>query len=161
MFFLTSVAFFSFLLGSCSNTPQDSKKDTGSQQKFILVEKGSQSGIKTEKQQVITSAEEFANIWKENFSLTVPNPAIPEIDFSKKMVIAIWMGEKNRGGFDVDIQSINIEDEFMVIVIKHIQPGKTCISTMSIEQPFLFALIDKYPVEKTIFQIVNEIKECN
>jgi hypothetical protein len=155
------VALLTLVFNTCSPSLKEREKNFGSQKDFIVVENGSQCAIKTEKQLLINSKEEFEKIWNENFSLFIPVPALPEIDFSKKMVIAAWLGEVNKGGYNIDIQSINIEKEIMTITIKHIQPGRTCMSTMAIEQPFLFASTDKFPVEKTKFKTVKEIKECN
>jgi hypothetical protein len=146
-----------FLNNDCSNSQKD--KETGME--YTILEKGSQSSIKSENQKLILSQEQFTEIWKENFAMFIPVPAIPDIDFSQKMVIAAWMGEKNKGGFEIDLRSIHVENELMVITLKYIQPGKNCISTMAMEQPFLFVITGKHPAEKVKFQTENEIRKCN
>lgn len=158
---LSVVIVLDLFLNGCLSNTKEGKGDQTSTTDYVVLEKGFQCAIKVEKHQLITAKEDFENVWKENFSLSFQVPVIPEIDFSKKMVIAAWMGEKNTGGFEIDLQSINIDKEIMVITIKQIQPGKTCITTMAIEHPFIFAVTDKYPVEKTKIQIINKVKECN
>jgi hypothetical protein len=153
--FFTLVALL--LYNECSN-PQ---KDKVTSREFNLLEKGNQSSIIIENQKLIYSQEEFAEIWKENFAMSIPVPDIPAIDFSQKMVVAAWMGEKSKGGFEIDIQSIRKENELMVITLKYIQPGKNCVSTMAMVQPFLFVLTDKHPAEKVKFQTETEIQKCN
>jgi hypothetical protein len=159
--FLTVLTLYSLLFNGCSNTLKEGKKNTGSQRNFEVIEKGTQSAVKTERQLLITSKEEFAKIWEENFSAVYMPPKIPEIDFSKNMIVAAWLGEKNTGGFDIEIQSVTTENNVLVITFRHIQPGKTCMSSMALEYPFLFAVTEKFPVEKSSFHIIKEIRECN
>lgn len=88
-------------------------------------------------------------------------PQKPEVDFSKSWVVAAYLGEMNKGGFDVNVDSVAPDNNLLMITIKQIKPGPNCISSMAIEYPYVFARIDRQKTDKTKFIIVSEIKNCD
>ncbi len=74
-----------------------------------------------------------------------PGFPVPNIDFSKETVVAICMGEKNTGGFSVDVAGIRETKEGVTVMVKEIGPAAGDMVTMAISQPFC---IIKIPVAK-------------
>ena len=54
--------------------------------KFYL--EGTYSGIKESLQKVITTNEEWQQLWKKHVSVIVPQPPVPEVDFENNVVVA-------------------------------------------------------------------------
>src|SRR6059036_1333667 len=63
------------------------------------LDKGLQSGIDSPRQVTIRSREELTKLWKENGQNT-PTSAV---DFSKEMVVGVFMGSRPTAGFAIEI----------------------------------------------------------
>ena len=113
------------------------------------------------KQMLAKSQAEFDAVWREAFESMDMPPKKPSIDFSVNWVIAVFLGEKNKGGYEIDIQAISKTSESIVITIKEIKPGPNCLSSMSIEYPYLLASIPRQPTEKVDFKSVEAIRNCD
>jgi len=56
---------------------------------------------------LISDKETWAEIWRLANGNIEPMPELAEIDFSKQMVLAVFMGRKNSAGYSNEITSIN------------------------------------------------------
>ena len=55
------------------------------------------SGIDTPQQTVARTAAEFEALWKKH----APGQTVPTVDFTKQMVLAVFLGTRPTGGFSV------------------------------------------------------------
>lgn len=127
---------------------------------WVILDKGSQCSVMEPKQILAKSQAEFDAVWREAFESMDMPPAKPSVDFTANWVIAVFMGEKNKGGYEMDIQSISQAHGSTVIEIKEIKPGPNCLSTMSIEYPYLLASMPRQQVEKVDFKSVVVLRDC-
>jgi len=167
MTILLKTAVF-FLLGvflSCSNAGKTNstvlKKTDGSADQWIILNMGTQCSVKQPTQRLITTFNEFSAEWKKVFSGMDIQPDIPQVDFGKSWVVAAFMGEKNKGGFEISMASVQKGADSFVVTIRHITPGPNCMSSMAIEYPYVFAEIAQFPALKAEFKVAEEIKDCN
>lgn len=101
-----------------------SKKPKSGPVEFVPVQIGQHSSIDTSAVFLIDDIENWEKIWQLAQGSIEPTPIIPEIDFSKNTVIAIFMGRKNSAGYSVEISQI-IKDgkNLNVKAINHISGG--------------------------------------
>jgi len=76
---------------------------------------------------------------------------LPDIDFEKRNVIGIFLGDRQTAGFSVEIEKIEESKDFFTIFLKEKQPQKGEIVKAEITQPFLII-----ETKKTIKNIVFE-----
>lgn len=144
--------------GKSGSSPTNVKQDSTEQ--WNIISKGTQCLIDETSNYLIKTTGDFEKEWTRAFDGMDMPPEKPEVDFTKSWVIAGYMGEKSNGGFQMDIDSIINKNDTLIITIKHIQPGVNCISSMAIEYPYMFTVIDKSSAVNTDFIIVTEIKDC-
>ena len=65
-----------------------------------------------------------------------PGFDLPEIDFSKYMAIAFFMGEKSTGGYQIIVDSIVGTKDQVVVYYKEIGPKLGEMVTMAFTQPY-------------------------
>lgn len=106
---------------------------------FKDIAKGSYCSHVKEAAYVIKSTEEFAKVW-EKFGA---NMVTPEIDFSKDMVIAVFAGQFNTGGYSVTIEKITETKNGFTIFIKTTSPPKDSPVTMALSQPYHMVVCPK------------------
>ena len=65
------------------------------------------------------------------------------VDFKKKNVLVLYQGQKNSGGYEIDIESLSNNKESIVVKKKETGPKKGEMATTVITSPYCIALIPK------------------
>jgi len=124
------VALFSVIvLFSCSST-----KSTKSLPFQVLTDSGYR-GKKTESYEIIDNHQDLKRLYD-----TVKDEIVPNVDFAKSRVVALFMGEKNTGGYAIGIESVRQEKGKVIVKIKKSYPDG--MVTMAFTQPYVIAKID-------------------
>lgn len=66
-----------------------------------------------------------------------------KVDFKKKNVLVLYQGQKNSGGYEIDIESVLNENNSIIVKKKEIGPKKGEMATTVITTPYCIALIPK------------------
>lgn len=125
--------------------------------KFETLAKGSYSGYTTPLETAIYHSDKFLNLWKQHTSNMFPPQPAPFVDFGKEMVVAVFMGTMNSGGYGLEITKLEIVGEELRVHYTMTAPGAGCIVTMALTQPhhlIKLALSDKTVVfvpTKTVY----------
>jgi PrcB C-terminal len=69
---------------------------------FTTISQSDQSGVEDARQVVVRTPEEWKALWKEH----APGRPMPAVDFTKSMVIGVFLGSRNTAGFRVTITGI-------------------------------------------------------
>ncbi|MFA5141043.1 MAG: protease complex subunit PrcB family protein [Elusimicrobiota bacterium] len=103
---------------------------------------GSVSGVKQARAIVVRTPTEWKRLWTEHAAgKTAP---LPEVDFSKESVVAVFAGERRSGGYRIAVEVLEDPRTDAVTVLYDVRdpaPGGMTISMMT--QPFLFRKIAK------------------
>lgn len=94
------------------------------------------SGLRTSARLVIRDAVSWETIWKEIHGGVRPMPTLPEVDFSREMMVVAAMGERGTGGYGILLERAT-EDraDGTAISVLSISPGKHCIVTLALTAP--------------------------
>ena len=110
---------------------------------FRSVVRGGFSGISEAKECAITNASEWAKLW----TLHRPNPRVesklPEIDFTKEMVVCVAAGRQRTGGYSVEIVKVQSHEGVIQIFTKRTAPRKGSIVTLALSAPFHFVALPR------------------
>jgi len=106
---------------------------------FKTIERGGQSGIEEPRQVVVRTAPEWEKLWKEH-ALDRP---LPPIDFTRSMVVGVFLGYRPTGGHSVEITGIERKDGDTVVTYRERKPQKTDIVTQVITMPYHLVSLDK------------------
>jgi hypothetical protein len=133
---LFCVTFFSFF--ACSST----KKEMIMDNEFKTIYVSDYGGNESKGHQIISS---YNDLKQEFERLNVPSEVIhnSNIDFKKNVILIAHLGEKNTGGFGIDVEKIELEEETLVIQTKLSVPEKGGYVTMAITNPFCVTIIPK------------------
>lgn len=91
--------------------------------------------------------EEAFEIIKDDVSLkalyqSINNEEVPEIDFSKQRVIAVFLGQRSTGGYSIKIKNVNERDNKIYVEVEKINPKPGENATMAITNPYIIAKIN-------------------
>jgi hypothetical protein len=121
---------------------------------------GRESSIEQPLTVVITSQQEMDALWSKAFKGDW-KPEKRSVDFSKSSIVAIFLGTVSTGGHSVLINSLkgNAADGYKVEA-EHRLPGKSCMSTTAVENPYYMAVTEPAISTKTEFIIKKKEVEC-
>ena len=103
---------------------------------FSTIAAGNYSGISKKKNVIISNQKDFEKIWSECYSIQIPQPKAPQINFEKECVLIAFSGEFSSGGYKVELANINKKRRSMNVDVINTAPGADCNVTSAMTQPF-------------------------
>jgi hypothetical protein len=110
---------------------------------IATIEKGYRSGIRGPLQTVIRNQDEWNAFWKRHSSTDTNSMLAPIIDFSREMVVGIFLGEKSTGGYEVEMVRAERRDSSLYFYYREESPPVGAIVTQALTQPFHLVKITK------------------
>lgn len=102
---------------------------------IVTVVAAQSSGIDAGREEVIRDAEAWARAWREIHARRSPAAPLPEVDFSRQMLLLVALGERPDGCHDVEIAGVEGAGDALRVAVREIVPGPGCICTMALVQP--------------------------
>jgi hypothetical protein len=103
------------------------------------IEHGQISWVDSPRQAVARTPPEWAALWR----LHAPDRPLPAIDFSKDMVVAIFLGSRPSAGYAVDITGVKDANGAVVVQYRETQPPSTVVTAQVITDPYHMVVIGK------------------
>jgi hypothetical protein len=108
--------------------------------KFTTIDRGQQSNIEEARQAVARTAAEWTALWKAHAG-DRPRPAI---DLTKSMVVAVFLGTRPTGGFEVEITGIEKEGSDLVVTWREHRPARGAMLSQILTMPFHLVSTEKH-----------------
>lgn len=122
------------LMTACAAAPGNSAASPSVP--FDVVLNGHHSGVYKQYFTVIRDSNTFASVWRRATARQYPQPAPPAIDFSRSMVIAVFLGERRTGGYNIGIDALTLTPNGLTAVVRETRPGAGCNTTQALTEPF-------------------------
>lgn len=144
LFFLVAITLL-----SCATPPPPPDPELEKHPPFTVIDQGTQSGLTLAKHLVITSAEDWQELWHVH-----SNKPVPKIDFTKEMVIAVFLGEYPTGGYQVEVHSLEKTTTALQVVLTIHSPAADAARSMALSQPFVMIKTARIslPVQFSLYQ---------
>jgi hypothetical protein len=144
-----------------SATPAASSAPTvGVVQPFEILVEGDSGSTYPNRQEVISSDEDWQRYWREiHAHLSAIPPLIP-VGFSSGQVIALSEGLKATGGYNLKITTITSSNKGTVVDVTESVPTVTCTVTQNQTNRYFVARTAKLP-PPVVFRITTEHRRCN
>jgi hypothetical protein len=104
------------------------------------IDKGANSGITVVREVTIRDAAKWADLWKTH----APDKPRPAIDFSKEMVVGVFLGGRMTGGFSVEILSAKNESGVFVVHYRETRPPSDKLTAQVITTPYHLAAVPAF-----------------
>jgi hypothetical protein len=116
---------------------------------FTTIARGSDSGYQSASQiMVIDNSAQWIDLWQQHTSNTEPPPPVPQVDFTRYSVVAVFAGEQPTGGYSVEIVSVETSSsqtqEQLAINVEHRQPSAGDFVTEALTYPYHMIRIAKF-----------------
>ena len=103
------------------------------------VGKGPMSAIDQPRQIAVRSAAEWGALWKENGA----NAPLPAVDFSREMVVGVFLGTRPTAGYGVEIVRAIGTSGALVVEYVETAPSRDTITAQILTAPYHLVAIPK------------------
>ena len=108
---------------------------------FTNVAAGADSAIEDHQEVVVRSAADWKTLWKKH----APDRSMPAVDFTKSMVVGVFLGFRNSAGYRVTITGVDREGDDVVVTWREEAPGPKEIVAQMLTFPYHLVRIDRAP----------------
>jgi hypothetical protein len=108
---------------------------------FTTIAEGQQSGVEDKREVVVRTDEEWKALWKQH----APDKPLPAVDFTKSMVVGVFLGSRNTGGYRATITAVDKESTDVVVTWHESRPSADLIVTQVLTFPYHLVRIDRSP----------------
>jgi len=98
------------------------------------------SGIDTPRQVVARTAAEFETLWRSH----APGRSAPAVDFTKNMVVAVFLGSRPTAGYQVQITEVRREGDALVVHWAEQQPGPGQMAAQVLTAPAQIVAVPRF-----------------
>jgi hypothetical protein len=98
--------------------------------------KGAFGGIQEPRQEIIQDKAAWEKVWAKHAGEGRAPGSLPEVDFSKDMVILVTMGRKNTGGYGIQITQVEPVGNKLQISVKRTNPPPGAMTIQALTAPF-------------------------
>jgi hypothetical protein len=148
------LAAVSALAFSCSNQGEEE-----SIIQFEVIHGGAYASVSEKKQVMVTNNDDYQKLMSEVYANLDQMPRIPEVDFTKNDVVAVFMGAKNTGGYSINVDKVIKRTDAVTVSVYETSPGSKCILTQSVTQPYEIVKVPKLN-QKVKFLFKQRTKDC-
>ena len=146
-----TIALAATLAQAPAPTPEERKMRTDA---MILeaphtrtIEKGDQSNVEDAKQVLVRTEAEWTKLWQQHS----PDHPRPAVDFSKEMVVGVFMGSRPNAGFSTTITSATAASGALIVRYAEKMPAAGGVSAQILTFPYHLVAIPKAVVTAVKF----------
>jgi hypothetical protein len=103
------------------------------------IDKGEQSNIDEAKQVVVRTEAEWTKLWQQHS----PDRKRPAVDFSKEMIVGVFMGSRPTAGYNTSIVSTVVKDGNLMVQYKESQPQRGAMTAQVLTFPYHLVAVPK------------------
>ena len=112
------------------------------------IEKGDQSNVDDARRVLVRTEAEWTRLWQQH-SFDRPKP---KVDFSKEMIVAVFMGSRPNAGFSTTIVSATAANGALIVRYAEKVPAPGAISAQILTFPYHLVAIPRADVKDVTFE---------
>jgi hypothetical protein len=116
------------------------------------IEKGDQSNVDEKRQVLVRNDAEWTRLWQQH---AAGRPR-PPIDFSKEMVVGVFMGSRPNAGFSTAIVSATTGNGVLIVRYSETVPKPGSVAAQILTFPFHLVAIPRAEVTDVKFEKVTK-----
>ncbi len=125
-----------------STTPVDEEPDRVESSTFETLLRGDQCGVEEARQIFVRDEDAWKDLWDEFTSIQTPADPRPMIDFSKHMVIGVFLGSRSSSGYGVEIVEVSSVGDALRVTSRVSEPDPGGMMLTVITHPYHLVRLD-------------------
>ena len=130
---------FIVMIVSCNCKKETVAKESSSSKQplFEVLSESQYQGKEQESFEVIRDVASFKSLYQ-----SINNEDLPKIDFTKQSVVALFLGQRNSGGYAIKIKNVTEKDGKIYVEVEKLSPQPGEGVTMAITNPYSIVKIN-------------------
>lgn len=125
-----ALSLLSVLVIACSAS-------TGEEVSFTVIAEGDTAADYPDEQGiVISSPTDWQTLWEQIHRYSLPQPSLPEVDFTQHTLLAVFAGEKRSGGYGIRVEKMSRTDQTMIVHVIGTSPAPDEMTIALITYPY-------------------------
>ncbi len=104
---------------------------------------------------IAANQSQLLNLWNQAYGNRLTPPPLPDIDFRRETVVAMFMGTKPTGGYGLDVRGVSLDGSELYVDISTIVPKPGAITTQALTSPWVMLRIPRANVSVAWFRNVG------
>lgn len=117
--------------------------EMGEERSFETILNQVSSGLDKRTREVVRDEDAWARLWERIQEGVTPRPALPPVDFSRHMIIAVATGSRPTGGFGIAVRSVATRGDTLEVRVVETCPPRGAMVIMVLTQPVSVVRLDK------------------
>ena len=105
------------------------------------IDKGDHSNMDDAKQAAVRTAEAWKQLWQQHS----PDRPLPAVDFTKEMVVGVFMGSRPSAGYTLEIVSAIEASGTLVVRYSEASPSRGTMTAQVITSPYHLVAVPFFP----------------
>lgn len=107
-----------------------------------VIAEGSQAvGFDEPTFRLVESESEFLALWNRAYGSQLDVPTLPDVDFGRETVLAIFQGQRPTGGYGIDVRDATLEGGDLFVDMRFREPAPDAIVTQALTSPWLMVRV--------------------
>jgi len=115
------------------------------------IDKGVMSNVDAARQVSARTVAEWTTLWTQHAG----ERTRPNVDFSKEIVVAVFMGTRPTAGFSVEIVGVREEGATLVVSYRETRPAPQALTAQVLTSPFHIVAVPKGATTGVKFEQVS------
>lgn len=91
---------------------------------------------------VIGNSEDFAELWHHMHQGQSAEPPLPTVDFSRRMVLAVFQGQRPSGGHSIIVEDVVRRGDHLRVTVSKTVPSENDMVTMALTSPYHLVVVN-------------------
>jgi len=92
---------------------------------------------------IVADQSQLIGLWKQAHGAQLTLPPLPEVDFRRESVVAIFIGQRPTGGYGVSVTDLLLENNEVYLEVRLTQPSPGAMVTQALTSPWLMLRIQR------------------
>lgn len=115
--------------------------------RFTVLAEGDNATVNSADFAVATSDAALISLWNVAYGNQLAQPPLPEVDFRRESVVAIFIGQRPSGGYGITLEQVTIEDGEVYISLQENEPTEDAITTQALTSPWVMLTVTRPNLE--------------
>lgn len=111
--------------------------------RFTVLAEGDNATVSSADFAVATSDNALVALWNRAYGNQLAQPPLPEVDFRRESVVAMFIGQRPTGGYQIVIDEVTIEGGEVYVSVRESQPAEDAITSQVVTSPWLMLSVTR------------------
>jgi hypothetical protein len=80
-------------------------------------------------------------LWNRAHGAQLQVPPVPEVDFRRETIVALFMGSRPTGGYGIEVEQVTLTQGGMFLDVRLIEPAPGAITTQALTSPWVMVRV--------------------